>query len=279
MGDNRDNSQDSRYWGFVQREKIRGKAFLIYWSWNGDRHWLRWRRLGTLAAVGAGRNRRDRRRRRLGAAGARLGAYVHVPFCAERCGYCSFNTAPYAPRRCRRFLRRPRPRDRRWPAAAPWAGARARSTPCSSAAARRRCSRPTRSPPSSTASRARFGLDAGRRDHRRVQSRERDRGAARRLSRGAGVTRISLGVQSLDDAHPAARSTACTPRRRRARAFEAARAAGFDNVSVDLIYGLPGLDARDVGARRCARCSRGARTTSRPTALTLDEGSLWRAAA
>jgi len=41
MGDNRDNSQDSRYWGFVRREKIRGKAFLIYWSWNGDRHWLR----------------------------------------------------------------------------------------------------------------------------------------------------------------------------------------------------------------------------------------------
>jgi signal peptidase I len=46
MGDNRDNSQDSRYWGFVRREKIRGKAFLIYWSWNGDAHWLRWRRLG-----------------------------------------------------------------------------------------------------------------------------------------------------------------------------------------------------------------------------------------
>ena len=33
-------------WGFVKAEKIRGKAFLIYWSWNGDRHWLRWRRLG-----------------------------------------------------------------------------------------------------------------------------------------------------------------------------------------------------------------------------------------
>lgn len=46
MGDNRDNSQDSRYWGFVRREKIKGKAFLIYWSWDGDRHWLRWWRLG-----------------------------------------------------------------------------------------------------------------------------------------------------------------------------------------------------------------------------------------
>jgi len=46
MGDNRDNSQDSRYWGFVKRSKIRGKAFIMYWSWDGDHHWLRWRRLG-----------------------------------------------------------------------------------------------------------------------------------------------------------------------------------------------------------------------------------------
>jgi signal peptidase I len=46
MGDNRDNSQDSRYWGFVKRDKIKGKAFLIYWSWDSERHWLRWWRLG-----------------------------------------------------------------------------------------------------------------------------------------------------------------------------------------------------------------------------------------
>jgi len=45
MGDNRDNSQDSRYWGFVKQEKIKGKAFLIYWSWDADRHWVRWPRL------------------------------------------------------------------------------------------------------------------------------------------------------------------------------------------------------------------------------------------
>jgi len=46
MGDNRNNSQDSRYWGFVKRDKIKGRAFLIYWSWDSDRHWLRWWRLG-----------------------------------------------------------------------------------------------------------------------------------------------------------------------------------------------------------------------------------------
>lgn len=36
MGDNRDNSLDSRYWGFVPRRNIVGKPLFVYWSWNSD---------------------------------------------------------------------------------------------------------------------------------------------------------------------------------------------------------------------------------------------------
>ncbi len=36
MGDNRDSSEDSRYWGFLKRDLIRGKAFMLYWSWAPD---------------------------------------------------------------------------------------------------------------------------------------------------------------------------------------------------------------------------------------------------
>jgi signal peptidase I len=37
MGDNRDNSQDSRYWGFLPRNYIKGRALMIYWSYESGR--------------------------------------------------------------------------------------------------------------------------------------------------------------------------------------------------------------------------------------------------
>jgi signal peptidase I len=46
MGDNRDQSYDSRYWGFADASDVKGQATFIYWSWNSDTHWLRWDRFG-----------------------------------------------------------------------------------------------------------------------------------------------------------------------------------------------------------------------------------------
>ncbi|HCC69215.1 MAG TPA: signal peptidase I [Nitrospiraceae bacterium] len=46
MGDNRDQSHDSRFWGYVDFNSIKGKAFIIYWSWDSDENWIRWWRIG-----------------------------------------------------------------------------------------------------------------------------------------------------------------------------------------------------------------------------------------
>jgi len=46
MGDNREHSQDSRDWGFVRGEKIVGRVTTVYYSWDGDGHWLRRERIG-----------------------------------------------------------------------------------------------------------------------------------------------------------------------------------------------------------------------------------------
>ena len=47
MGDNRDQSYDSRYWGFVDLKEVLGKALIIYWSWDPD-DWARFNRIGRL---------------------------------------------------------------------------------------------------------------------------------------------------------------------------------------------------------------------------------------
>jgi len=55
LGDNRDNSHDSRYWGFVDGQAVKGRPLVVYFSYDREAHdalpWLtdiRWRRLGSV---------------------------------------------------------------------------------------------------------------------------------------------------------------------------------------------------------------------------------------
>jgi len=184
---------------------------------------------GALAALGA----------------SSLGIYVHVPFCATRCGYCDFNTYT----------------------AAELGGGGARDRYAGLAAEEIRLARavlgdaapavstvffgggtPTLLPPADLAAMlgaigAEFGLAPDAEVTTEANPESVDQRSLSRL-REAGFTRISLGMQSaaehvlqvLDRSHTPGRPAQCVAW---------AREAGFAHVSLDLIYGTPGETAKD----------------------------------
>jgi len=201
-----------------------------------------------------------------------LGAYLHIPFCTQRCGYCSFNTAPDAPGAVARFV----PAllgEIDLAAKAPWAAAiRLKSVFVGGGT-------PSLLPPEAMAAildrlRAHFPIEPSA--EITVECNPESVSVERLTGyRNAGVTRISLGVQSLADRILPALDRLHTAAHAR-EAFDAARAAGFSDVSADLIYGLPGLDVPTWEATVTGVLGWQPDHLS-AYALTLDEGSLWHA--
>ncbi len=167
-----------------------------------------------------------------------LGFYIHAPFCEVRCHFCSFNTAPLESTALARYLEAAH-REIGLLGALPWAGT------ISLASVFVGGGTPSLLEPDDVAAlldalRSRFRV-AGDAEIT-LECNPEGMSAARFAGyRAAGVTRISLGVQGLDDAI-LARLGRLHGGRQAHEAFLAARAAAIDNVSVDLMYGLPGLD-------------------------------------
>ena len=166
---------------------------------------------------------------------ARLGLYVHVPFCEAKCTYCHFAIDPRRPDDARqeRYLRALRSEMEAAPAAAADTLYFGGGTPSLWAAARLA--------QVVDLARRRFGLPVGAEVTVEANPADLDAAGYREL-RDAGATRVSLGVQSFDDTvlaemgrlHSSADSV---------RAVQRARAAGLANLSVDLILGWPGETA------------------------------------
>ncbi|MBF0594741.1 MAG: radical SAM family heme chaperone HemW [Candidatus Omnitrophica bacterium] len=161
--------------------------------------------------------------------------YVHIPFCTTKCPYCSFAVAAGQLKQEGAYveaLSRERVPERLRLQTVYIGG----GTPsCLSTEALARLFADTR---------ARFDIADGAEITFEMNPESVDVPKARLLC-SLGVNRISLGVQSLHD--PTLQALGRPHRREGAvRAFEILRSAGFDNVNVDMIYGLPGQSRDDV---------------------------------
>ena len=200
-----------------------------------------------------------------------LGVYVHVPFCTKRCYYCAFNTAPLdSPDVMQRYVSA-LGSEIALAGAVDWAprievgsvffggGTPSLLVAGDLALVLERLRSAFRVAPE-----AEVTVECN------PESVDTSKLAAYRR---AGVNRVSLGVQSLDDAM-LERIGRLHDARGARRAFDDARAAGFDNVSVDLMYGLPGLelDRWRAGVERVLDWQPEHLSAY---GLSLDAGSLW----
>jgi len=203
---------------------------------------------------------------------AELGFYVHVPFCRKRCYYCSFNTAPLEDRASVERYVRSAVTEIELLRAAPLNGRRPEIATVFLGGGTPSLLEPDEVAGILDATRDGFAVaaDVEITVECNPESVTRDKLVA---YRAAGVNRVSLGVQSLDDSILPVLGRLHDARGARA-AFGAAREAGFGNVSVDLMYGLPGLDV--AGWRRgLAGVLDWQPDHLSAYGLTLDAGSLW----
>jgi oxygen-independent coproporphyrinogen-3 oxidase len=197
---------------------------------------------------------------------------VHVPFCRKRCYYCSFNTAPLEDRESVERYVRNVVSEIGLVGAAPLNERRPEIATLFFGGGTPSLLEPDELAAILDAIRDGFAVaaDIEITVECNPESVTRDKLAA---YRAAGINRVSLGVQSLDDSILPVLGRLHDARGARA-GFVAAREAGFGNVSVDLMYGLPGLDI--AGWRRgLASVLDWQPDHLSAYGLTLDAGSLW----
>jgi len=164
----------------------------------------------------------------------RAGLYIHFPYCLKKCSYCDFNSAASSPADRDAYAEllltemELRQRDLPEPVQAPTlyfgGGTPSLMDPGQVASLIQAAAR-------------RFGLEA---DAEVTLEANPGTLTPARLAgyRAAGVNRISLGIQSFED-RLLARLGRIHSKAEALSAFDAARAAGFDNISIDLMHSLP----------------------------------------